>query len=340
MGLPVLVFFFCAALLRKKRVGMLVPLIAAIAAVCIVLLCVWLSSGTAAPAVTTTTAPVEGRKEGSATPAPTSAPSSLALSTDAPIALPASAPALAAADIAGADPGAASRRSAHVPVGADARLSPVPVAVLLTAQPVVVPVPLAAPAPPSAQSELTIDLDPVQLAGSGIANAGSAGGAATLYGKYAEATILGKRAIHLAGAEGQRSSIVLPVADVQTISFWFFVTAADYSPTVWLMQAVSGADDSSGLLTWGFGAIWSGSCYLDGGSAKSINPNALTPFLVVSSAWHHMTLVARGVQRSSVFRLFSNANGTESMDVNVGRIRVYSRAVSEAENRASYDAGQ
>ena len=178
------------------------------------------------------------------------------------------------------------------------------------------------------------------MSGSGIANSGSAGGTATLSGKYAAVTIQGKQATHLAGAEGRRSSIVLPMADVHTISFWFFVTAADYSPTVWLMQAISGADDSSGLLTWGFGAIWSGSCYLDGGSAKSINPNALTPFLVVSSAWHHMTLVARGVQRSSVFRLFANANGTESMDVNVGRIRVYSRALSEAENRATYDAGQ
>ncbi len=171
-----------------------------------------------------------------------------------------------------------------------------------------------------------------------LANLGSAGGAAALYGEYAAVTILGTPAMHLVAGSAQRSSIVLPTADVQTISFWFYMTSVG-QPTVWLTQAISGADDSSGLLTWGFGAIWSGACYLDGGSAKSINPNVFVPFLVVSSAWHHMTIVARGVQRASVFRLFANASGTESMDVNVGRVRAYGRALSEAESRAAYDAG-
>ena len=182
-----------------------------------------------------------------------------------------------------------------------------------------------------------IDLDPSAQSGESIPNAGSAGGVATLVGKAERVTILERPAIHLVGAA--RSSIVLPLADVHTISIWFYITSVG-PPTVWLTQAISGGEDSSGILTWGFGAIWTGPCYHNGGAAKSTNPNVLTPFVSKSSTWQHMTFVARGVQRASVFRLFASSGGTEAMDVNVGRIRVFNYAISEAENRALFLAGQ
>jgi hypothetical protein len=199
----------------------------------------------------------------------------------------------------------------------------------------------ATPAPatpaPAQRPETVIDLDPSALSGASIPNAGSAGGSATVVGKAERVTILERAALHLVGAE--RSSIVLPLADVQTISIWFYMTSVG-SPTVWLTQAISGGEDSSGILTWGFGAIWTGPCYHNGGAAKSTNPNVLTPFVSKSSTWQHMTFVASGVQRESVFRLFASSGGTEAMDVNVGRIRVFNYALSEADNRALFLAGQ
>ena len=204
------------------------------------------------------------------------------------------------------------------------------------------PAPPPPPPPPETQApalprSAVIDLDPTALSGESIPNAGSAGGVATLVGKAEPVTILERPAIHLVGAA--RSSIVLPLADVHTISIWFYITSVG-PPTVWLTQAISGGEDSSGILTWGFGAIWTGPCYHNGGAAKSTNPNVLTPFVSKSSTWQHMTFVARGVQRASVFRLFASSGGTEAMDVNVGRIRVFNYAVSEAENRALFLAGQ
>ena len=198
------------------------------------------------------------------------------------------------------------------------------------------------PPPPETQApalprSAVIDLDPSAQSGESIPNAGSAGGVATLVGKPERVTILERPAIHLVGAA--RSSIVLPLADVHTISIWFYITSVG-PPTVWLTQAISGGEDSSGILTWGFGAIWTGPCYHNGGAAQSTNPNVLTPFVSKSSTWQHMTFVARGVQRASVFRLFASSGGTEAMDVNVGRIRVFNYAVSEAENRALFLAGQ
>ena len=190
---------------------------------------------------------------------------------------------------------------------------------------------------PALPRSAVIDLDPSALSGESIPNAGSAGGVATLVGKAERVTILERPAIHLVGAA--RSSIVLPLADVHTISIWFYITSVG-PQTVWLTQAISGGEDSSGILTWGFGAIWTGPCYHNGGAAKSTNPNVLTPFVSKSSTWQHMTFVARGVQRASVFRLFASSGGTEAMDVNVGRIRVFNYAVSEAENRALFLAGQ
>ena len=180
--------------------------------------------------------------------------------------------------------------------------------------------------------------------GASLNNLGSVGGRATINGQYDTVVIQGKRAIHLINTFNapwdNRSYLTLPRADVHTISIWFYMTSVGYTQTVWLLQAIdSPGDESTGLLTWGYGSIWNGSCYLNGGSALSINPNVFTPFLNPSASWQHMTIVAKAKQVSSLYNMFAKSTGQEAMDVNVGMILVYNRALSEAENNANYRAG-
>ena len=197
-------------------------------------------------------------------------------------------------------------------------------------------------------SGLVILIDPDQPAsfpgsGASLTNLVSGGGVATLSGTYEPVTILGKKAIHLINTStsiaSNQATLFLPTARVHTISIWYFVTFVCVAPTKYVLDGRTTTPDTY-IMNGQYGAVWSSShYYLNGGAARTISSSVLECFGAVSTSWQHITLVATGVQPSATFNLFRRYNAQEGMDINVGRVTVYDRALSQSENAAMYHTG-
>ena len=202
------------------------------------------------------------------------------------------------------------------------------------------------PAPVTSGLVILIDPDqPASFPGSGasLTNLVSGGGVATLSGTYEPVTILGKKAIHLINTStsiaSNQATLFLPTARVHTISIWYFVTFVCVAPTKYVLDGRTTTPDTY-IMNGQYGAVWSSShYYLNGGAARTISSSVLECFGAVSTSWQHITLVATGVQPSATFNLFRRYNAQEGMDINVGRVTVYDRALSQSENAAMYHAG-
>jgi hypothetical protein len=183
--------------------------------------------------------------------------------------------------------------------------------------------------------------------GSEMANLAGTG-TATLYGKYELVSIAGKMAIHIINTSNSNNSnvsgLLLPRADVRTISLWIYVSFTTV-PTAYTYYVCDGRQTTSETYLvqgQGFtqiGAVWNGvSVYLNGGSAQNIS-QVFVPFNSVSNSWQHVTLISTSLLSASVFNLFSNSWRTEGMDVNIGSVSVYNRVLSQEENNANFLAG-
>jgi hypothetical protein len=170
---------------------------------------------------------------------------------------------------------------------------------------------------------------------------------ATIVGPFEGVTILGKRAIHLANTSSAPqqnvSSIVLPEANVRTISFWYFVSATSRTGgSAFFLFDGRLSDNGSYILLPPLQAEsgkWSGGvAYINGGQAQALD--AIVPALTtISTEWQHMTLVADAVHASTVFTMFGRHSRNEGMDVNVGKITCFSHAVSQSDNAAYFRQG-
>ena len=76
--------------------------------------------------------------------------------------------------------------------------------------------------------------------------------------------------------------------------------------------------------------------YLNGSAAQPLSA-VMAPVTALSSSWQHLTIAMRAPVRSAL-KLFARHTYEEGMDVCVGRVLVYDRALTEAENRANYEA--
>jgi hypothetical protein len=183
--------------------------------------------------------------------------------------------------------------------------------------------------------------------GSEMANLAGTG-TATLYGKYELVSIAGKMAIHIINTSNSNNSnvsgLLLPRADVRTISLWIYVSFTTV-PTAYTYYVCDGRQTTSEtylVQVQGYtqiGAVWNGvSVYLNGGSAQNIS-QVFVPFNSVSNSWQHVTLISTSLLSASAFNLFSNSWRTEGMDVNIGSVSVYNRVLSQEENNANFLAG-
>jgi hypothetical protein len=182
------------------------------------------------------------------------------------------------------------------------------------------------------------------VSGSAMANLASPSAPATLLGKYEPKTVGNRRAMHIVNVLGpaeNKSCIRLPEVPVRTLSFWFYVTFV----TSGMVFLFDGRDERPNVGDGTYvvpsplqlgerveGAV----AYLNGSAAQTLS-DVMAPVTSLSSSWQHLTIVLRAPVRSAL-KLFARHSYEEGMDVCVGRVLVYDRALTEAENRANYDA--
>ncbi len=160
-------------------------------------------------------------------------------------------------------------------------------------------------------------------------------------GDYSHVDILGRKAIHFRNDSTTRvdngSRILLPSADVHTVSLWFYVTRVDSSGT-WCLIDSGGAGyigDSSN------GGIWDSPSYLYlNGRSKQPMTRVPVCFASPSSEWQHLTVIATKLQVRTILSLFANTEGYNGIDINVGRIQVYDRILSQYENYLSFSGSR
>jgi hypothetical protein len=202
-----------------------------------------------------------------------------------------------------------------------------------------------------------VDVDASDAQGSVLPNR-KGGAPATLAGRFESVTILGKRAIHVvnpsASVGDNKSALVLPTADIRTLSFWFYVSYVTGDGTggnaCFLVDGRAAIIDGPGtegsyittkplMYPTGKRDPWNEAvCYLNGGASQSL-PSVVGAVTTLSSAWQHITLVASVQMPAATLRLFSRTNIAEGMDMNVGKVVAYDRVISEAENNAAFRAG-
>jgi hypothetical protein len=210
------------------------------------------------------------------------------------------------------------------------------------------PTPAPAPLPVvPVLSGLVVHIDPSAYpwAGSVVANLASATAPATLRGTYEQKTVANKLAIHIVNVAGPRQNIScmkLPEVDVRTLSFWFYVTFVTQD----MVFLFDGRQDPSpvgnGTYVIPAGPFQLGErvedavAYLNGGAAQPVS-DVMSPLLALSTSWQHLTIVLPATVRASL-KMFARQSYDEGMDVCVGRLLVYNRALTETENRSNYDA--
>ena len=194
-----------------------------------------------------------------------------------------------------------------------------------------------------------IDIDPnktLSYSGTGsiMNNLGLIGGTASLNGTYSLVTILGKKAIHFINTNTNHfnniSAILLPLTNVRTISFWYYLS---YISNGYILDGRKTTSETyiNGYYSQ-FGTAWtSANIYVNGGASQSLG-GIQSFFNTVSSSWQHITIVANNVIPSTEISLFSawyQGYINQGNDINMGRVTVYDRVVSQSENNANYLAG-
>jgi hypothetical protein len=212
-----------------------------------------------------------------------------------------------------------------------------------------------------------------------IPNSGTAGGIASMYqdsgysfnshafyyvgsNDFAVNVLGSKRCIHyinnaplaapLNGNGYNNSGISLPSASTQTVSIWFWISArtevaldnffmvgfwfdgrSDGTGGNWSEQAHQVAPPNNNYMNLS-------RYYLNGGAAitnfASMKQDTLAN---ISTTWQHVTFVFSTAQYLHRGRVFSDDRPMGGIDVNMGRIMVYSTALSEAQNKQNYDVG-
>ena len=196
-----------------------------------------------------------------------------------------------------------------------------------------------------------LDINAGDAQGSNVPNR-RGGAPATLAGRFEAVTILGKRAIHVVNPDGSvranKSALVLPTADIRTLSFWLYVSYVTGDGTggngCFLLDARGTTGGSYIVVSplmfpTGKSDPWTNvTCYVNGGAAQSLT-SAVVAVTTLSSAWQHITLVASVLMPAADLCLFSRYTIEEGLDMNVGKVVAYDRVVSEAENNAAFRAG-
>jgi hypothetical protein len=181
--------------------------------------------------------------------------------------------------------------------------------------------------------------------GSTLINLASGGGTGTINGSYESVTILGKRAIHLINTNGNASfsnvsTLFLPIANVQTISIWYYITSLNFG---YILDGRKTTNETYiNRYQDQIGSFWSNAIfYFNGGLSQPIS-NIQTCFNSVSSSWQHITIVATNVQASVIFNLFAayfNGSPIQGLDINIGNVYAYNRALTHFENSSNYLLG-
>ncbi len=156
--------------------------------------------------------------------------------------------------------------------------------------------------------------------------------------------ILGKNALRLdnsAGAksfmrflyEGNDPTKELPAVQVCSISVWFYVPANKNSLINHdsLLRSLVGDDWESAIVFVNGGA---GTTSFDGAFART--GGACLALTTASTAWQHVSVVCTSVR--PLTSVFGSSEG-DCLDVHVGSVRAYDRALTEQENIVLYTLG-
>jgi hypothetical protein len=85
------------------------------------------------------------------------------------------------------------------------------------------------------------------------------------------------------------------------------------------------------------GGVWDSPSYFYlNGRSKQPMANVHVCFASRSSEWQHLTVIANNLQVQTILSLFANTDGYNGIDINVGRIQVYDRILSQYENGQLY----
>ena len=206
-----------------------------------------------------------------------------------------------------------------------------------------------------ASSGLVIDVSAsTYVSGNTVTNAASGGAAATLKGTYNSVTVGGKKGIHLVNtsstAEINVSGMLLPQVAYRTISMWIrFPTTNPADGMAYLMDGRVGPSGYGAyVFTYGtwfnppsqqYGPPYGTTFYLNGGAAQNIATTFLANVQNVINTWHHVTFVLASAISTSRWTVGTYFEGNLGSNVIVGRVTVYSSALSQAENTANYNVG-
>ena len=209
------------------------------------------------------------------------------------------------------------------------------------------------PAPSIVSSGLVIDVSAsTYVSGSTMPNAASGGAVATLKGTYNSVTVASKSGIHLVNTsstcEINVSGMLLPQVAYRTISMWIrFPTT---NPADGMAYLLDGRIAPAG---WGvlnqnytyfnppqqqYGPPYGTTFYLNGGAAQNITTNFLAKVQNVLNTWHHVTVVLTSTISDARWAVGTYFDGTIGSNVIVGRVTVYSTALSQADNAQNYNA--
>jgi hypothetical protein len=135
--------------------------------------------------------------------------------------------------------------------------------------------------------------------------------------------------------------MVLPAVDFQTISLWFHVSFLTRGMCYVLdgREKIVESADYTHITTHAaqIGKRFAGAvAYINGSAAQPLTA-VVSAAVTLSQTWQHVTIVMSGTARASL-RLFARYTHEEGMDASVGRVLIYNRALTEAENRLNYDA--
>ena len=125
------------------------------------------------------------------------------------------------------------------------------------------------------------------------------------------------------------------VTGFKTISMWYkqitdsagyysyILDARDGMPGGWIYDTPSS--------DW-FGSDWgAGTMFIDGGASQS------PTYTQQLNVWRNVTFVTNGTAFTDNIALFSRNNHIEGLDVEFGAVMIYSRAITEEENKHNYD---
>jgi hypothetical protein len=81
-----------------------------------------------------------------------------------------------------------------------------------------------------------------------------------------------------------------------------------------------------------FGSDWgAGTMFINGGASQS------PTYTQQLNVWRNVTFVTNGTAFTDDIALFSRNNHIEGLDVEFGAVMIYSRTITEAENKQNYD---